>query len=58
MKPFILDEMKEHEWEKDVRYSNTGFFWKLDDNCTWNVTEKVDRRGRIAFVAECQSEGT
>ena len=50
--------MKEHEWEKDVRYSNTGFFWKLDDNCTWNVTEKVDRRGRIAFVAECQSEGT
>ena len=45
---------KEDEWKRDVRANNTGFFWKLDDECTYTI---IKNRPNDVAGTECQSEG-
>ena len=54
LKTLVLDKNKEDEWKKDVRANNTGFFWNLDDECTYTYVK--DRTNVV--TTECQSEGT
>ena len=46
---------KEDEWKRDVRANNTGFFWKLDDECTYTI---IKNRANDVAGTECRSEGT
>ena len=54
MQTFVLVKTKEDEWKRDVRANNTGFFWKLDDECTYTITKN---RANDVAETECQSEG-
>ena len=55
MKTFILDKNKEDEWKRDVRANNTGFFWTLDDECTYTYIK--DQTNAAGTTTKCQSEG-